>query len=599
MVPPHNGVLSMIRRPSLSGRAVHLQAAVALTVATVTYGGSNTARAEITTTAPGFALNRFEPAGPGSSWFTLESLDFRGTARPAMGIVGGYAYKPLVLYGNDKQELATLVNHQITLQLGVGINLYDRFRVNAALPVIVAQRGFTPEAVGPQVYAAASGASAGDLRLGADVRLMGEHGDPLRLAIGTQVFVPTGKTAAYASDGKFRVAPRLLLAGDVGAVAYAARVGFQYRGAHLDPTLFQGDGASVGNEVFGALAIGIHPVPEVLVGPEIFGATVLTDSNSFKPRSTPLEVLFGAHVTVAEDWHLGAGISPGLTQGLGSPALRVLAQVEYFPAVPPPDRDGDRIFDRDDACPDVPGVRTGNPKTHGCPRPPKDRDKDGILDKDDACPNVPGIATDDPATHGCPPPKPPKDRDKDGILDDADACPDIPGMKTDSPKTNGCADQDGDTILDPEDACPEQPGPADPDPAKNGCPIARVEKGQIRILEQVKFKFNSHIILPESDYILNAVKQALAEHPEIQQIRVEGHTDNRGASVYNKKLSDRRAASVADWLRAHGIDRGRLLSQGFGRERPLATNKTETGRAQNRRVEFHIVGPKKDDGAQP
>ena len=92
----------------------------------------------------------------------------------------------------------------------------------------------------------------------------------------------------------------------------------------------------------------------------------------------------------------------------------------------PADRDKDGMLDADDACPDVPGVKTNDPKTNGCPPSPPDRDKDGVLDADDACPDVPGVKTDDPRPTAAPPPP---DRDKDGILDNEDACPDVPGTE--------------------------------------------------------------------------------------------------------------------------------------------------------------------------
>ena len=119
--------------------------------------------------------------------------------------------------------------------------------------------------------------------------------------------------------------------------------------------------------------------------------------------------------------------------------------------------------------------------------------------------------------------------------------------------------------------------------------MVRIEGGQIRIREQVKFKTASSQILKESDYILQAVVKILVDHPEITKIRVEGHTDSRGKPGYNKKLSQRRAASVVKWLVKHGIGKQRLTSAGFGQERPIATNRTDEGRHQNRRSEFHIV----------
>jgi OmpA-OmpF porin, OOP family len=87
---------------------------------------------------------------------------------------------------------------------------------------------------------------------------------------------------------------------------------------------------------------------------------------------------------------------------------------------------------------------------------------------------------------------------------------------------------------------------------------------------------------------LNAVTKILDEHPEITKIGIEGHTDNRGAAAYNKRLSERRAASVVKWLVARGVAKSRLSSAGYGMERPIDSNDTDEGRQANRRVEFHI-----------
>jgi OmpA-OmpF porin, OOP family len=240
-------------------------------------------------------------------------------------------------------------------------------------------------------------------------------------------------------------------------------------------------------------------------------------------------------------------------------------------------------------------VRSDNPATNGCP-PPRDRDGDGVFDPSDACPDEKGQKTDDPATSGCPP----ADRDKDGVLDKEDACPDKPGARTDDLKTSGCPDSDGDGILDPDDACPDQAGARDADPKKSGCPLARVERGQVRIIEQVKFKSGSSTILPESFAVLEAVAKILGEHPEIKQVRIEGHTDNRGGKAMNQRLSTRRAAAVMKWLTGKGkVEKGRLTSQGFGMDRPIEDNGIEEGRRENRRVEFHIVDPAPGSEAKP
>ena len=108
------------------------------------------------------------------------------------------------------------------------------------------------------------------------------------------------------------------------------------------------------------------------------------------------------------------------------------------------DTDGDGIYDKQDACPDVAGLKEFN----GCP----DSDGDGIKDEDDACPSVAGLA----ALNGCP------DADGDGIADKDDMCPNAKGTKA----NNGCPDTDGDGVVDKDDKCATVAGPA----ANGGCP---------------------------------------------------------------------------------------------------------------------------------
>jgi outer membrane protein OmpA-like peptidoglycan-associated protein len=71
-------------------------------------------------------------------------------------------------------------------------------------------------------------------------------------------------------------------------------------------------------------------------------------------------------------------------------------------------------------------------------------------------------------------------------------------------------------------------------------------------------------------------------------IVVDGHTDSTGSDVYNQQLSERRANSVAGFLRSSGVDSRRILAGGFGETQPIATNETPQGRAQNRRVEITL-----------
>jgi len=544
--------------------------------------------------AQGFHLNRFEPSDRGSEWFVLESLDFRGHLRPAAGIVGEWAHKPLVIEGPDGEERGSVVDNQVFAHLGISLNLWERLRASLSLPIGFGISGDDASVGGGTVAGPDSSAALGDLRLGADALLVGEYEGPFRAALGLRLFLPTGDAAAYTGDDSARLSPRVTAAGDIDMFTYGGSFGLMFR----DSDAFSND--AVGSEVSFALAAGVRTLEKrLVVGPELYTSTVISDGDAFfSKEGTPVEGLLGAHYTFIDDFRAGAGIGTGLTQGLGSPRARVALSIEWVPASkervaaappPPPDTDGDGIYDSVDACPDVPGVPNEDASKHGCP-PESDRDGDGIVDGQDACPDEAGVPNDDPAKHGCPLPG---DRDGDGVVDPEDACPDEPGVRTEDPATNGCPppnpDRDGDGILNEPDACPDEAGPANEDPKKNGCPVARIVEGQIVIIQQVQFQTNSAKIRPESDVVLNAVFAILTEHAEVKKVRVEGHTDSRGGKYLNKILSDRRAKSVVDWLVKKGIAKERLISKGVGLETPIATNDTAEGRQINRRVEFHIV----------
>jgi outer membrane protein OmpA-like peptidoglycan-associated protein len=508
------------------------------------------------------------------------------------------------------------VSDQFFLHPGGSLVLSYRVRIALDVPVAIYQNGKNTLAFGQQ-FTAPQKPAMGDVRIGGDIRLFGVYGDPVSVGVGGQVFIPTGQADLYTGDDNGHGILHATIAGEKGLLQYAGQVGVHFRGLHSTYA-----NAPIGDELMFAAAVGVRLLGrKLLIGPEFYGSTVISGGSAafFDGYSTPLEAILGAHFTFLQDFRASAAAGPGFSKAYGSPDLRILASVEWAPAyhAPPPldtdgdgipdtldacpnqagpasddptkngcpvkDRDGDGVPDIEDACPDVPGVRTTNPKTNGCP---PDQDGDGIPDAQDACPTVPGVRTDDPKTNGCP-----ADRDHDGILDSDDACPDKPGVKTDDPKTNGCPpnpDRDNDGIPNEVDACPDQAGPADSDPKKNGCPKAVVQNGQIRILEQVKFAFNSAVILPESTGILDAVTKVLEEHPEIKHVRIEGHTDDKGQAKYNKDLSAKRAQSVVTWLVLRKIDKSRLSSEGFGSERPIEPNATEEGRTANRRVEFHI-----------
>lgn len=240
----------------------------------------------------------------------------------------------------------------------------------------------------------------------------------------------------------------------------------------------------------------------------------------------PLEgILFGA-VHPTNEWTVSFGPGIGLVPGYGIPTFRFFAGVRYTPTNN--DRDGDGIPDDEDACPDEPEDRDGYQDADGCPE-----------DDDEA------------------------DDDQDGIPNSLDQCPD------EKETINGIEDDDG---------CPD-----------GGDPKVIRKEQQLLVLENIEFATASARIHPRSFGILDQVVLMLKANPDIERLRIEGHTDSRGARELNMKLSQDRADSVRQYLIMKGIHADRLEAQGFGPDRPLVDEVDDAAMQKNRRVEFIIV----------
>ena len=128
-------------------------------------------------------------------------------------------------------------------------------------------------------------------------------------------------------------------------------------------------------------------------------------------------------------------------------------------------------------------------------------------------------------------------------------------------------------------------------------PPARVvlTASSIEIKDKIQFKLGSAEILPESFGLLDEIVAVFKDNPQIEVVQIEGHTDSSGGAAINRKLSQERADSVKKYISGKGIAGKRLITKGFGPDKPIADNESDAGREQNRRVEFNIVkqGPKK------
>lgn len=177
-------------------------------------------------------------------------------------------------------------------------------------------------------------------------------------------------------------------------------------------------------------------------------------------------------------------------------------------------------------------------------------------------------------------PAPVVDSDGDGVLDTLDRCPNTArGARVGA---DGCElDSDGDGVVDRLDRCPGTRAGIKVD--VNGCEIPEVIS-----LQGVNFATNSANLTPGSAATLDAAAATLAKRGNVR-VEVAGHTDSRGSAARNRVLSQQRAESVMRYLVSKGVDPANLTARGYGPDSPVADNKTESGRAANRRVELRIL----------
>jgi OmpA-OmpF porin, OOP family len=567
------------------------------------------------------------PSGQGSLLLGTGELLPSGGYR--FSLTGHYQNDPLVLF-QDGARVGSVVRHRVTGHLAGAYALSDRLEVAAQVPVLFMQSGddLTGRGVGQPREGLSLGTPYLSLRLGV---LSERSENPVDLSVGVHAGLPLGSADALARENSLRAIPSIMVGKRFGFL----RAGLD-AGVLLRPRAIFSDDENVRDELGDALRLG-----GVLAttGEGLRGELDVIASIPFRREGAAVEALAGARMPLSDTMEAYALAGVGFGNAPGTPSFRGLLGVA-FGSMPPRcvaggqhrpeqcpdlDDDNDGVKNRADACP----LQGGRVDAQGCPV--KDTDGDGVLDPDDSCPQVAGEALfkgcpdtdkdgiEDAADkcpqvfgvaqfQGCPDqdgdglqdsedacpteagPRerkgcPVKDSDKDGILDEQDSCPNEPGI----PELKGCPakDTDGDTVADHLDNCPSEAGPAD----NQGCPakqkqMVAIQSGRIQIKDTVYFDTAKATIQARSFKMLDQVAKVLKEHPELERVVIEGHTDNAGKPEANLKLSQRRAEAVRTYLIKKGVEPQRLEAQGFGQERPIADNKTAKGRATNRRVEF-------------
>jgi OOP family OmpA-OmpF porin len=553
-------------------------------------------------TYPGLNLERFafSPSGQGSlvvdTGLLMDEGDFRlgtgihhadGSSVTRLGADHASLRLDSRLLGNFTGAYAPNKWVQLELQLPV----IFRQRGSEAY----AERGLAP--VAPNGYAT----PLVGLRVGL---LRQREGGPVDLALSGTVGLPMGHPGALGRDDGVTFRPALSLGRDLGPV----RVGASAYAFRRTPQSFAATGVSTSetDTLDHEVGLGLVGSSEVVSGLRAeVGAT--SDFSLGNPGNST-QTWVGARYALAPRMEVFALGGPGFGTLVGTPRYRAAAglafglgaapaspreelrlatiepaKIDQVTVAPPPpldvDADGDGVPDSKDACPQL----AGPAHRAGCPIP--DADGDGVADDIDRCPAVKG----DPDEGGCPT----ADADGDGVPDRADRCPGKPGPGTE----HGCPDTDGDQVADHLDNCVLEKGPAE----NQGCPardkqLVVITQERLQILDKVYFTPGKAQIQPRSRLLLNQVARVLKEHPEIERVVIEGHTDNVGNAQRNLALSQDRADSVRRYLIAQGVAPDRLEARGFGQDNPLHPNTSPEGREANRRVEF-VITPANRGGA--
>ena len=551
----------------------------------------------------------------------------------------GYANDPLVIdrrQDDDQDREGELVGSRVGAELVFSLALFEWVQLGIDLPLILYQdrQDSIPGVAG---LADLSSAGFGSPRFVPKVRILNQDDHGLHLAIMPTFVAPSLQSDAYFGQDTWTFEPELAGSRSFGLLVLGANVGYRVRreksfaNLEVDDELFARIGGGLRFDAVGGPPLGIDL--------SLAGAT-----SSEKPLARGNrdygELLGGLRYNITRPLIAFAGGGVGVNRGFGTPDWRVFAGLRWSSRSVDTDKDG--IIDTYDACPDVPEDFDSFEDTNGCPDydndrdgindvddgapmrpedkdgfedsdgvPDVDNDKDTVMDWDDGCPMEPGPVDN----RGCPD----VDTDVDGLVDRIDGCPKDPEDKDDFRDEDGCPDPDNDLdgIEDGQDACPLQVGPeanrgcpdtdADGDTVvdrEDNCPTEaglpqyagckapqplKITGTAIIILDQVHFDTGKATIQRRSYKVLNGVANVLKNHPEIQVMQIEGHTDSTGRRSSNLRLSDRRAKAVRRYLISKGVAAGRLKAAGFGPDRPVASNATKSGRAANRRVEFNIL----------
>ncbi len=536
----------------------------------------------------GFDLQQFHPMPDQTgNFFGASSADVAPHLDWQASVLGNYAHNPLVLMDENGDRLDSVVTSQAAFSLLASVGIMDVLELGIDVPMVF-QR--TDDIVDDGTFDPAQGGLAmGDLRFVPKAQLFSNRDNPegrgAALAVIADVWVPSGEADSL-QGGEFRGGVRL--AYDVvshGGQRMALNLGYLFRPSTEVMNL------DIGDMVTWAIA-GEHPLTrDVRLVGEVLGKAGVR-ATEFSRDVLPIELRAGPKFERGGLFLQGGG-GLGVVSGYGTPDFRGFAGVGYSPSrevhaavEPPPTPEPEcRAQTVDTDCPDTPETECAD----GVLRTYRAACTDGACEyqvSESRCASGTICGEEDGAPACVPAP----------MCEVDEECDEPPTPRCDEATLTtfvGRCD-DGDCEYEPvEEPCPEdlECGLKDGVPACTEPERVQVdeETERIELTETIHFATNSDEIESRSLSLVDEIAEILENHPQIRRVRIEGHTDSRGARAHNIALSERRAQSVRQALIERGIESRRMEATGVGPDEPIATNDSSVGRAQNRRVEFHIT----------
>ena len=514
-------------------------------------------------------------------------------------------------------------------QLWMSLGLWGRLTVSVAQPLHISKYDLD----GPGGTPIQSADGLGDSQVAVKAIIFDSERSAMGLALMLRALWGNLNELELLTDGLGpHFWPTLIVDSEWKYITFAMNLGYLARSPRqIAPRLVDEEGTplkvlnpvQLGSEITYQAGLSLKYVPhffhhtiEVIGGSPIMTAEPL--------RAQHLELISGFKLIFNRGSFLTIGGGRGLIDGYTMPKWRAFMGISFHPkpsdtdgdglrddidqcpseaedldgfedrdGCPEPDNDHDGINDLYDQCPNEAEDKNGYEDSDGCPDAKRDLDRDGLPDPVDDCPNEPEDHDRFADSDGCPD----DDNDRDGKPDIKDKCPNDPEDYDGVEDEDGCPDLDNDHdgVPDDRDRCPMTPEDLDGDADEDGCPEqssdAVSDQGdRLQIKGKVFFDSGKSVIKSNSYDLLLKIALFLNERPQLSQIEVQGHTDDKGRREYNLKLSKQRAAAVRTFLIKEGsVDPNRLTSKGYGPDQPLVEGQSREARAKNRRVELIVL----------